>query len=255
MSDLKYNKYIETKIWKNFEKQSDKKTLGKISHIIDETIPLLKDIKRVFPTYTNHDAEHSLKIIELIEMLLGNNIKKLSCSESAVILLSSFFHDLGMICNDNEEIKDEIWFKDFIQTQSNFDRNFSNELVSTYIRVNHHLRLEKYLYDEKIILKKDEKSLFIENNEIIDIAFKVAISHNYNTHELVEFTKFSSNGSNDDFVFCAILLRLADIMDFDNERTPNSSFKFLGLENPTNDAEAFSQKEWKKHIQSFGFTY
>ena len=44
-------------------------------------------------------------------------------------------------------------------------------------------------------------------------------------------------------------------MDFDNERTAESSYKFLGLDNPTNSENQFSQKEWKKHLDSLGFTY
>ncbi|WP_457548333.1 HD domain-containing protein [Aliarcobacter butzleri] len=211
---------------------------------------------RVFTTYTNHDDEHSLKILENIEMLLGDSIDNLSAGELAVLLLSAYWHDLGMVCNDNEEIKSEEWFNEYINKSYKYDGNLTPNIVSEYIRLNHHKRLEKYLYNPSSnILNELEKDLFINEHNVIDIAFKVSMSHNENTKDLEKFKEYQSNDNQDDFIFCAILLRLADIMDFDNERTAESSYKFLGLDNPTNSENQFSQKEWKKHLDSLGFTY
>lgn len=188
-------------------------------------------------------------------MLLGDSIDNLSASELAVILLSAYWHDLGMICNDKEEIKNEEWFDEYIKKSYKYDGNLTSEIVSGYIRLNHHKRLEKYLYDKSDILNGSEKDLFINEHNVIDIASKVSMSHNENTKDLEKFKEYQSNDNQDDFVFCAILLRLADIMDFDNKRTSNSSYKFLGLENPTNSENQFSQKAWKKHFDSLGFDY
>ncbi len=240
--------YKNTKLWKVLIDKDNIGVESKITDILDKTIPLLKEIKRVFPTYTNHDAEHSLKILKLIEMLIGDKIEKFSISELAVIILSSYWHDLGMMCHDKNEILDEKWF-----TQKNKELN--SDLVSNYLRSYHHLRLEKYLFDTDFILDNDNKHLLIKNNDVVDISYHISMSHNYPTKELEDFTKFSSNGSDDDFVFCALLLRLADIMDFDYERTPISSFNFLGLNNPKNTSEIISQNEWEKHKASLGFEY
>lgn len=242
------NNYKTTKIWGIFSKKSNLISQSRIEEILDKTIPLLKEIKRTFPTYTNHDAEHSLKILKLVEMLLGDNIDKLSESELAVILLSAYWHDLGMMCHDKKEVLDEKWF-------DKKDEELTDDMVSNYLRINHHLRLEKYLFETDYILDNKNKSLLIQNNDVVDIAYNISMSHNYHTKDLEQFTKFSSNGSNDDFVFCSILLRLADIMDFDYERTPISSFKFLGLNNPRNNSEVISKSEWDKHKESLGFEY
>jgi hypothetical protein len=188
-------------------------------------------------------------------MLLGDSINKLSASELAVILLSAYWHDLGMVCNDNEEIKSEEWFDEYIKKSYKYDGNLTSEIVSEYIRLNHHKRLEKYIYNTSNILNESEKDLFINEHDVVDIAYKVSMSHNENTKDLEKFKEYQSNDNKDDFISCAILLRLADIMDFDNERTSNSSYKFLGLENPTNSENQFSQREWKKHLDSLGFTY
>ncbi len=249
------NNYTETKLWNQFKSKTDTSIVGKIKSILDNSIPLLKQIVRVFPTYTNHDDEHSLKILENIEMLLGDSIDNLSAGESAVLLLSAYWHDLGMVCNDNEEIKSEEWFNEYINKSYKYDGNLTPNIISEYIRLNHHKRLEKYLYNTSNILNELEKDLFINEHNVIDIASKVSMSHNENTKDLEKFQEYQSNDNQDDFIFCAILLRLADIMDFDNERTAESSYKFLGLDNPTNSENQFSQKEWKKHLDSLGFTY
>ena len=188
-------------------------------------------------------------------MLLGDSINNLSSTELAVILLSAYWHDLGMVCNSSEEIKSEEWFDEYIKKSYKYDGILTQEIVSEYIRLNHHKRLESLIYNTTNILNKSEKDLFVNGHDVIDISYKVSMSHNENTKDLEKFKEYQSNDNQDDFIFCAILLRLADIMDFDNERTATSSYKFLGLENPTNSENQFSQKEWKKHLDSLGFTY
>src|SRR5262249_20173982 len=48
--------------------------------------------------------------------------------------------------------------------------------------------------------------------------------------------------------FIAALLRLADILDFDYERTPKSLFESLGIENSNLPGAAVSLFEWQKHL-------
>ena len=249
-------KFEESNIWKVFERKSDVENQGVIKNILNKSRPLLKQIVRTFPTFTNHDEDHSLKIIENIEMLLGSDINKLSTTEACVLLLSSYWHDLGMICNDSNEIIDEVWFRDYCQNKPECDENnLTNNIGSEYIRINHHKRLEKYLFDEDYILEQEQKSIIIDGNDIVKISYQISMSHNYETKDIQTLKDLGSNGNVDDFVFCAILLRLADIMDFDSDRTSTSTYKFLSLDNPTNEADKYSQKEWKKHIDNVGFKY
>ena len=53
---------------------------------------------------------------------------------------------------------------------------------------------------------------------------------------------------NIDPLFCAILLRLADILDFDNSRAPSILFSYAGR-------SMKSVQEWEKHKSSMGFIY
>ncbi len=249
-------KFEESNLWQIFESNSTIEEQGIIKNILNKSRPLLKQIVRSFPTFTNHDEEHSLKIIENIEMLLGNEINKLSTTEACVLLLSSYWHDLGMICNDSNEITNEVWFRDYCKNKPECDEeNLTKNIVSEYIRINHHKRLEKYLFDKDYILEQEQKSIIINGNNIVEISYQISMSHNYETKDIQTLKDLGSNSNVDDFVFCAILLRLADIMDFDSDRTSISTYKFLRLDNPTNEANKYSQKEWKKHIDNVGFEY
>lgn len=246
--------YHLSKLWEVFSKKSSVKNQGKIETILDKTIPILKHIVRTFPTYTNHDEKHSLKIIENYEMLLGEQIENLSQAEACVLLLSAFWHDLGMVCNDINEVYEEHWYEEYKKNIPENERsNPSENRIAEYIRWNHHNRLEKYLYDNDVILSTEEKALTINAFNIIDISYQVSLTHNMDTDKIIDLKHF--NDSDNDFIFCAILLRLADIIDFDNDRAPDSIYKFLGLDEPKNDAEEYSQYEWKKHLDNSPFEY
>ncbi len=246
--------YHSSKLWKVFIQKSSETDHGKIESILNQTIPILKHIVRTFPTYTNHDDQHSLKIIENYEMLLGEKIENLSQTEACVLLLSAFWHDLGMVCNDINEISKEPWYDDYIKGNPENDKNkLSENRISEYIRWNHHNRLEKYIYDGNTILKQEEKELIVDGINVIDLAHKVSLSHNLDSSKTIDLNHYSN--SNNDFIFCAILLRLADIMDFDNDRAPTSIYKFLGLDKPKNSAEEYSQHEWQKHLDNSPFEY
>lgn len=72
----------------------------------------LSTITTAFPTYSLHDASHSQTIIETIERLLGNNIRKLSATDTFMLLMAAYTHDLGMFLS-YKTIEDKWKTKDF----------------------------------------------------------------------------------------------------------------------------------------------
>src|SRR5579859_4383333 len=48
--------------------------------------------------------------------------------------------------------------------------------------------------------------------------------------------------------FCAVVLRLTDVLDFDRERTPKILFESLGMTQRTVPGAGVSLKEWQKHM-------
>src|SRR5205085_2295900 len=53
-------------------------------------------------TYTLHDATHARNVAELIAKLLGQRIDELSALEAALLILSAYFHDIGMVFAPDE---------------------------------------------------------------------------------------------------------------------------------------------------------
>ena len=49
------------------------------------------------PEFTLHDSEHLFRVLTLMEKLLNiRNIEKLNIPELMLLILTSFFHDIGM---------------------------------------------------------------------------------------------------------------------------------------------------------------
>lgn len=56
-----------------------------------------------FPTYSTHDAVHSMNIISAIEKILGEKtVKRLSGIDTFLILMCAYMHDTGMLYSDEE---------------------------------------------------------------------------------------------------------------------------------------------------------
>ena len=63
---------------------------------------ILKTVSVNYPHYSLHDDSHSESIITNIEMLLGvDRIKRLSPTETWMILQCSYLHDFGMALLNN----------------------------------------------------------------------------------------------------------------------------------------------------------
>ena len=58
-----------------------------------------------------------------------------------------------------------------------------------------------------------------------------------------------------DLRFCAVLLRLADILDFDITRAPIALYQYYGFDGVDGREAKISQMEWHKHIASQGFEF
>ena len=63
----------------------------------------LQTVTRIYDSYTSHDEEHSAKIVENIENLLGTErIRSLSPTDAWLILMSAYSHDIGMESDGSE---------------------------------------------------------------------------------------------------------------------------------------------------------
>jgi hypothetical protein len=240
-------------IWRVFD--SKNKSKYNIEEIANFALPLLDQYYKAFPKYTLHNRQHQKNILKIIGELLGDKIEDLTALECVFIILSAFFHDIGMVFNEKQlkNIQNEESFEKFIDANYKAKLQYinngsviSSELAEWYCRWMHAKRVWLFL---DILDKYPWKGISLRT-KLGDICE----SHNEDVSTLNDEVKFETEFLGEaDLRFCSVLLRLGDILDFDNSRTPESVYEFLDLDNPKNNSDQISNDEWNKHLCSNGF--
>ena len=113
-----------------------------------------------------------------------------------------------------------------------------------FLRTIHHERVSDIL-----LLREWPRILQgkVERQELIN----VCKSHGESIEVIMKFD--SATGI--DLRLCAMLLRLADILDFDTTRAPDAVYYYSGFDKHVDPASRFSKEEWMKHLSSHGFSF
>jgi molecular chaperone HtpG len=236
-----------------------------------------KLVVRHLKEYTLHDEEHLFRVLFLMDKLTPNaTLENLSVPELMLLVLAAFFHDIGMTpAEDDVRSWLSFWDEKPLSARSQdfdafalFVKARPDKLAEiTRLRNNglhgNALLLQEYLVAEFIrsthadrartIIEKDwgDKIVFRDTNLAVELAL-ICFSHADNPVALLELD--SSHMCGPDIFAClpfvGVLLRLADIVDFDAKRTPKILFSHIGVRHPV------SLLEWKKHrqIQSWHIT-
>jgi len=244
---------------RELESKADPKQLASVIGLIDHAAPLLDRIIETFPTYTLHDRTHSRHVLRLMGRLLGPRCSSLTALEAAMLILAAYFHDIGMVFNKDQRqsLKDEPEFPQFLhqhpEARLAVTRNHDQipeEIAVWYCRHRHADRVTLFLNE----LDKDNR-LNWGRVSLKDALALVCRSHNFDARELTASSFDTSYLAQCDLRFCSILLRLADILDFDHTRAPEPVYKHLGLPTPQPGPEKTSADEWRKHFSSDGFKF
>lgn len=269
-----YQRLEGNALFKELVTRSDNNPL--ISSVIDliinvgiYSVEISKTIIMNMPEFTLHDENHIFNMLYLTQKLIPEkNLQSLSSADIMMIILAIFLHDIGMApprelvmawkgqlpSNDEIDYEEEISaFRRFRETcirqlddiaKFNAHEEFSkaqlieDQIITDYIRRNHSDRARKM-----IASNWGGKIKFGDTDLTADLA-EVCFSHNENYMELLNMETIKL--CDEDTVLClpfvAIILRLADIIDFDTKRTPSILFSHLTIKNPV------SLKEWVKHI-------
>lgn len=229
-----------------------------------------KSIIRHMGEFTLHDGDHLFRVLHLMERLIPEETtKKLSSPELLLLITSAFFHDIGMAPDEKEVLTwKKIW--DYNPTvddeeKANFDdfKRFFNSRPEDEKKINELLLKKEYSQVEVIkayliteyirqthadrardIIEKDwsDKIVFRETDLTIELA-QICYSHNEDALKLLDLDKNLLCGS--EIYAClplvGVILRLADILDFDGKRTPSILYSHLYVRNP------ISVNEWNKH--------
>jgi len=196
-----------------------------------------------FPNYTNHDIHHSINIINFMYELIKKNIDDFNALELALMIYSAMYHDIGMALDDNEieKIKSNeskyLYKKDFasIKNSNNDDENLALQEI---IRVSH-----GKIANDLITTKYKDNFNFL--NSSINFAKElgqICEAHTRDKDYLNNIKQKDTKGTYDfNARFISVLLRVADILDIDANRTPLELYNAMNLNN-------YSDDEWHKNF-------
>lgn len=245
--------FKENNIWKKTEDICpSNQELAFLEKMCEKAVDLMKTVRDTFPEYTLHDGTHISNVLRLMEMLLGEEgIENLSLGECEMLLLSACYHDVGMCYfpeMKEKELKnarfqryldDNSWANLLVKDQMAKNNIIPENVKHDFFRSIHHMRVAEFL-PEKL------DCLHIRRDYLI----KVCQSHGEDITKL-QALEYDSYGETDCY-FCAVILRLADVLDFDRTRTPEVLYHFQNIKK---NESPVTRREWLKHMSSQGFKF
>lgn len=246
----------DTELWKAYKTKnnSDVSRSLWVEKIYEAAANYLLNVRKTFPNYTLHDETHILNVLDGMGGLLGDQISLLSVSEMELLILAASLHDLGMVYTEEEKkrcYQDEEACRKFLRTYRPEllgcpVEDWKAEDRQWYLRTLHPFRL----WD---VLENEQWSELFKNAplEIVskDCILAVCQAHGEKPEELHSNRGLQYLAADDvDPLFCALLLRLGDLLDFDDTRAPKVLYSYVACNEK-------SREEWDKHRASAGFRY
>lgn len=259
----------------------------KVQQFISVASPMLDlVVAGPFQQYTLHNRDHAKKLLHLIDYLIPQNVlDNLTPLDCLILVYSAFLHDMGMVLTSTERsriLKDKKFQETIrewpelansiqqarlrIKTISEAEKPFVESVVyqlyeaaiSSYLRPRHATPERYSQLVEHLKQSANAPDLFCINGvSFEDWLIDVCVSHNLDVAVLCEsksayedrFPRDLTIAQNKvNIQFCAALLRLADILDFDRERTPRILFESLGISSSIIPGAEISLREWEKHM-------
>lgn len=271
------NQYVlnleNTEIYKNFRKKCEQNyqhdLVALVSEIASFSIERLKTVIKNMPEFTLHDETHIYNMLRIMDRIIPEStIEHLSIPDLLMLILSVLLHDIGMApeekyilawktqiiaSEEDEELRKESevfqrFRMTFTHQLADIERLHKQEehskaqlledyIITEYIRTTHSSRAKQIIADYW-----DGKITYQDTDLTEDLA-SICFSHNENYTYLLNMEAFRLCGQ-DTYLclpFVAVMLRIADIIDFDPKRTPSILFSHLAVRNPVSIAE------WRKH--------
>lgn len=247
---------VETKLWRSYEERvnPDSERLVWIKEVYEEASKFLERVPKTFPNYTLHNETHILNVLDAMAGILGNKITNLSTCEMELLILAASLHDLGMVYGNKEKeayLGDKQKFQQFLRKNCPEYLGCDSKQCPENIRQWYLRRLHPFRVSSVLQNKKWSKLMSRCPIEIVseDCICAVCEAHGQSSEDLQTSQKLKLlRFHNTDPLFCALLLRLADLLDFDDTRAPEVLYKYAAKFDD-------SQKEFKKHRASAGFNY
>lgn len=275
---MNISKIEETTLWKTLKNgatsegdENAELLANNLKIICEQSYSRMKYFSSQHPQYTLHDETHFLRVTELMAKIIPEEtLRILNPIEISLLILAAHFHDQGMIIENEEleELKDNTEFKVFKDTwiidHPNY-KEINNQLITKnvlseefnevlkkqqeldgalltdFIRTTHGRRSASY-----VSTNFSSDSLWnVAGSNLAESVSKLCKSHVQPVSDLSEINGYhyddSIGGYQVNLIYIALILRLADILDFDRDRTPDMLYKTIHFSNDV------SLLEWNKH--------
>lgn len=214
----------------------------------------MANISQYYPHYSEHGVSHSNSIISTIELLLGEeSIRKLSPSDTWMLLQAAYLHDFGMLIS--MKYIEEQWqsneFQVYLQSLENSNdedlkeasnylntiegkfkdksvemiwplkiRRYVTLIISDYFRSQHAAISKKYLDNLAQDWGLDLGYNGLIPERLIVLLGEIASIYTKNPESIFELD-YITNGFSSDYIhprFIAKMLRMGDLLDAENNR-------------------------------------
>lgn len=243
-ADYMIKEMNQTKVYKLLEKR-ESIFLNQVKDAINIAENMLPQINNVFNTYTIHGMKHSINVVEYMFELI-ESVEEMSDLELVMIIYAALFHDSGMIVSDEEIVAiktDKILLGN--RRYSKVLKKYKDEKIALQecVRPVHGLRVNEFIE----YLMKDNRKIFLIP-ETTNISFHKELALICQAHS-EDFSWITNNLKHDTIKnqyclneqFIAVLLRIGDCLDIDEQRAPLYLYKYL----KPND---YSNLEWQQHF-------
>ena len=234
--------------------QLDNKLANQVETVYTSVKETINSISGCYNNYTMHDIGHCLRVAVYMEEIafgidedFDKGINSFSAFELALLILCALLHDVGMFIRpeDKEDIKNNrikytssLTFDGVMKTVGNNE----DEAIKEIVRITHAARIREFIeysFDGKTIssiLMLDDKYPYAD--DVIDIC----VAHGENYDYLKKLRRDCAKGNyRYNLQFLAAVLRIADYLDLDKQRTPILWYKIMRI-------DGFSKDEWEKHF-------
>lgn len=226
----------------------------------------------VFEEYTVHDVRHVDEMLRILDWLIPQETRdSLTPAEWLLIVLSIYFHDLGMLVTKDEFARrGESGFSDFCQTnlfagsvgedyRTKIEMRFTDPgerdrfLYQEFVRHTHAERVRQWIAAQASPRLGISDSVASELDLLLgglDVVFRrdlAVVCESHHLDDLGDLSKYkasqpygNSEAETANVQYCAILLRSADLLHITQDRTPAVTFRLI------NPSDPISQKEWAK---------
>lgn len=225
-------------------KSIDSPFLPKIQEVYEHVKDILNSrVQHVFSNFTLHNTGHSFRIMEYMSKLV-RDITKLNELEITLMVYSALLHDIGMAISEDDinSIKADSF--PFCEVKFSAMKKImeDNEALALqeYVRRIHASLSGRYIHEnlkDKLVIPKLTTLDFTKELVLICEAHTEDydwIKANLRTNEVRGDYSFNPQ-------FIAAILRLADILDIDGNRTPYNLYKLIS-------PKGISDEEWKQHF-------